>query len=161
MSEFAEAFLNLDSAIIALPMILKGSLVTLQLAILIVPLALILGIVVAVLRDLKVRWLTPVLVVYIDVLRSLPPLVLIILLYTALPFVGIRLADFSTVWIALVLNGAAFFAEIVRAGLETVSKSQKDAGRVTGLGPLQIELLIILPQGLRHAVPQLRAIQLN
>lgn len=153
MQEFIDVFFNPQSAAIALPVILKGAFVTLQLALAIVPLALLLGIVIAVLRDLRLRWLTPLLVAYIDVLRSLPPLVLIIFLYTALPFVGIRLEDFTTVWAALLMNGAAFFAEIVRAGLERVPRSQRDAGRVTGLSELQIELLVLLPQGLRHAVP--------
>lgn len=153
MEAFLDTFFNPESAALALPVILKGALVTVQLALAIVPLALVAGIAIAVLRDLGIGWLNGLLVVYVDVLRALPPLVLIILLYTALPFVGIRLFEFTTVWIALVMNGAAFFAEIVRAGLESVPRSQREAGRATGLSELQIELFVVLPQGLRAAVP--------
>lgn len=155
LEQFTAAFLNSESALQVLPLLAKGALVTLQLALAIVPLALALGLAVAILRDFRLAWLNVILVGYVDVLRALPPLVLIIYLYTALPFVGIRLGEFQTVWLALVMNGTAFFAEIFRAGLEAVPTGQRDAARATGLGEVATELLVVVPQGVRRVVPPL------
>lgn len=153
MDDFIAAFFNLDSMRTVAPMLWKGFQITLLLAVAIVPAALVLGLVIAVLRDLKIPVLDKILVAYVDVLRALPPLVLIIYLYSGLPFMGVRLGEFGTVVIALVANGAAFFAEIFRAGLESVSKGQREAARSTGLGVIATEIFVVLPQGVRRVIP--------
>lgn len=153
MDEFIAAFFNIDSMRTVAPMLWRGFQITALLAISIVPAALLLGLGIAVLRDLKVPVLDKVLVAYVDLLRALPPLVLIIYLYSGLPFLGIRLGEFGTVVIALVANGAAFFGEIFRAGLESVSKGQREAARATGLSLIETELFVVLPQGVKRVIP--------
>lgn len=153
MDEFIAAFFNVESMRTVAPMLWRGFQITLLLTVAIVPAALLLGLAIAVLRDLKVPVLDKFLAAYVDLLRALPPLVLIIYLYSGLPFFGVRLGEFGTVVIALVANGAAFFGEIFRAGLESVSKGQREAARSTGLSLLATELFVVLPQGVKRVVP--------
>ena len=70
--------------------------------------------------------------VYIDVFRSLPLLVLLVLVYYALPFVGIRLSSFAAAATALSLVSCAYTAEIFRAGIEAIPKGQFEASDALG-----------------------------
>ena len=87
---FAQAFLNLDSLVVAAPLLLQGALVSLLLILSIVPAALLLGILVAAAYDLGGPWRRRAIIAYIDFLRAFPPLVLLIFLYAGLPFAGIE-----------------------------------------------------------------------
>lgn len=151
--EFVAAFLNVETARIVSPMLFKGFIVTVELVLSIIPAAMILGLIIAILRDLRIPGINLLLLAYVDLLRSFPPLVLLIYIYSGLPFIGVRLTEFETVFIALTANGAAFFGEIFRAGLEAVPKGQRDAARATGLGTFYTELFIVVPQGVRKVIP--------
>ena len=150
---FVDAFLNIESAQKVAPMLMSGFWVTLELVLAIVPAALVIGLVVAMLRDLKIPGLNLLLIVYVDVMRSVPPLVALIFMYSGLPFVGIHLSEFGTVALVLVANGAAFFGEIFRAGFEAVPMGQREAARSTGLGKLASEIFVVLPQGVKKVIP--------
>jgi polar amino acid transport system permease protein len=89
----------------------------------------------------------------IDFFRAIPILVLLVVVYYALPFVGIRLNSFSAA--AFVLSGvlAAFTAEVFRAGIESLPKGQFEAADALGL-PFPVALWkVILPQAVRVAIP--------
>jgi len=152
---FTETFLNVSSLLKVYPLLLQGFGRTLLLVVSIVPAAMAAGLLVAVLYDVGGSVIRRVLIVYIDFLRSFPPLVLLIFLYTGLPFVGIRLSEFATVVVALIANGSAFFGEIFRAGIESVGKGQTDAARSTGIGRFGTMVFVVLPQGIRNVVPPL------
>ena len=92
---------------------------------------------------------------YIDVLRSIPLLVLLVLVYYALPFVGLRLTSFAAATTALSLVSSAYTAEILRAGIEAIPKGQSEAAAALGLGFFDIMRDVILPQALRIVVPPL------
>jgi polar amino acid transport system permease protein len=92
---------------------------------------------------------------YIDVLRALPILVLLILIYYALPFVGIRFSSFTSATLALSLVLSAFTAEICRAGVESVPNGQFEAAAALGLGFWTAMHRVILPQALRVVIPPL------
>jgi len=151
--EFVNAFLNMETAVMVAPMLFDGFRMTVKLVLSIVPAAMAFGLLIAVLRDLKIPGLNFLLIVYVDLLRSFPPLVLIIYLYAGLPFMGIELSEFGTVVIVLVANGAAFFGEIFRAGMEAVPKGQRDAARATGLSTLYTMVFVVVPQGVRKVIP--------
>lgn len=153
MEDFVTSFLNVSSMRTVAPLLWQGLGVTAALTAAVVPAALVLGLAIAALRDLRVPILNAMLVAYVDVLRALPPLVLMIYLYSGLPFLGVRLDAFQTVVLALVANGAAFFGEIIRAGLESVSRGQREAARATGLGVIATEIFIVIPQGMKRVVP--------
>nr|WP_145551711.1 amino acid ABC transporter permease [Variovorax boronicumulans] len=100
-------------------------------------------------------WLRIPVVVFSDVTRSLPPLVIIILLYFGLPAVNLPLSSFTSTWLALSLVLAAYATESIWAGLSSLPRGQMEAARSTGLGWWQAMRWVLLPQALRRAVPPL------
>ena len=90
-----------------------------------------------------------------DITRSLPPLVIIILLYFGLPALGMPLSSFTSTWLSLSLVLAAYAQESIWAGLSSLPKGQMEAARSTGLGWWQAMRWVLLPQALRRAVPPL------
>ena len=98
---------------------------------------------------------------YIDIFRSIPLLVLLIIVYYALPFVGLRLSPFASAMAALTLVSGAYTAEIFRAGIEAVPKGQFEASAALGLTPLQTMIDVILPQAVRIVIPPLTNNSIN
>jgi polar amino acid transport system permease protein len=88
-------------------------------------------------------------------MRSIPLLVLLIIIYYALPFVGIRLSPFMSAVSALSLVSAAYTAEIFRAGIEAVPKGQFEASSALGLNYRYMMFDVILPQAVRIVIPPL------
>ena len=70
-------------------------------------------------------------------------------------FIGLELTGFTCVCIAFFLNTGAYYGEILRAGIESVPGGQIDAARSTGLGRLQTQLYVVLPQAVRNVLPDL------
>lgn len=99
--------------------------------------------------------------VYIDVFRSIPLLVLLVLVYYALPFVGIRLSSFAAAATALSLVSCAYAAEIFRAGIEAIPKGQFEAASAIGLGFVDTMRDVVLPQALRIVTPPLTSNCIN
>jgi polar amino acid transport system permease protein len=77
------------------------------------------------------------------------------MVYSGLPFVGIRLTPLAAVSIAFFLNNSAYYGEIFRAGIESVPGGQWEAARSTGLGPTQTFVWVVLPQAVRNVLPDL------
>jgi len=155
LQRFLDTFFN--GAVIAryLPDILKGALVTLELAVLVVVTGTLLGLVLACLRAYRIAPLNVLIVAFADVLRALPPLVVILLVYFGLPNVGVALSAFVVIWIVLGLALAAFAEEIFWAGILSVDRGQWEAARSTGLGFTDALLSVVLPQAVRLTVPPL------
>lgn len=135
------------------PFILKGVLVTVEIALAVVVTGLALGLVLAMVRSRRVRVVNFCIVVFVDMFRALPPLVLVLIVFFGLPSVGISLPSFAVLWLVLSLVLAAFAEEIFWAGILSVPKGQWEAARSTGLGPLGTLLYIVLPQAIRLTVP--------
>ena len=134
---------------------MDGFLLTCHLAILIVISGLALGLILAVIRAYEF-WLTSwLIVVFADVMRALPPLVFILLLYFGLPGVGLNLSGYAATYVTLTLVLAAFSEEIFRAGILATPKGQWEAARSTGLGFGQSLAYVIMPQAIRMTVPPL------
>ncbi|HTY69585.1 MAG TPA: amino acid ABC transporter permease [Alphaproteobacteria bacterium] len=150
-----DLFLNLDIMRQAFGFLLQGLGVTLVLCAAVVPTAALAGLAIAVLAALRRRWLTRALIVYVDVLRALPPLVLLIFVYNAPPFMGYKISEFSAVLIALTLNGSSYYGEIFRAGVESIGRGSWEAARSTGLTWAQTMAWVILPQAVRNVLPDL------
>jgi polar amino acid transport system permease protein len=99
-----------------------------------------------------VRW---PLIALIDVFRAIPPLVLLILIYAGLPFAGLDTGAWGAVALAFLLNTGAYYAEILRAGIEAVPKGQFEAARALGLRRWHMWCFVILPQAVRNVLPDL------
>ncbi len=85
--------------------------------------------------------------------RSIPLLVLLVLVYYALPFVGVRLSSFAAAATALSMVSCAYTAEIFRAGIEALPKGQFEAAAAIGLGFFDTMRDVVLPQALRIVTP--------
>jgi len=154
-------FFNWQVLLEAWPMLLAGLKLTVLLGAASIVAGLIGGMGVALLRLYAVKPLRAVARLYIDVFRSLPLLVLLVLVYYALPFVGIRLSSFAAAAAALSLVSCAYTAEIFRAGLEAVPKGQFEAAAAIGLKWTDIMRSVVLPQALRIVMPPLTSNCIN
>jgi polar amino acid transport system permease protein len=152
---FLDTFFNAEVLARYAPDILAGVWVTVQLSVLIVIVGIGLGAGLAMLRAYRVRALSFLIVIFADVFRALPPLVLILIAFFGLPNAGIMLSSFLVLFLVLTLTLAAFAEEIVWAGLTSVDRGQWEAARSTGLGFTQALLWVALPQAVRLAIPPL------
>lgn len=155
LDRFAETFLNAEVLARYAPDILAGVWVTVACSVLIVLAGTALGATLACLRAYRVRPASLVIVVFADVFRALPPLVLILLAFFGLPNVGVVLPAFIVLFGVLSLTLAAFAEEIVWAGITATPRGQWEAARSTGLGFTQALLFVVLPQAVRMVVPPL------
>ncbi len=155
MHEFLDNFANPASLAQAWPLLWQGLQLTLLLAVAALPLAFAAGLLLAGLWSLRMRGLSGAVVALIDVLRSFPVLVLLILIFYGLPFLGLRLPNFAAAVLALVLNNAGYFGEILRAGIAGVPAGQDDALRALGLTRLQGLRLVVLPQAMQAVLAPL------
>lgn len=148
-------FFNLEVLLEVYPLLLKGLGMTLQLCLLVVPLGIAGGLAVAVAYSFHVRWLNWLLIAYVDFFRSFPPLVLLILVFYGLPFLGLEVPSLAAVLLAFLLNTSSYYGEIFRAGIESVGRGQWEAARSTGLGGLRTMAYVVLPQAVRNVLPDL------
>jgi polar amino acid transport system permease protein len=109
----------------------------------------------AVLRSYRIKALSALIVIFVDLMRSLPPLVLILLIYFGLPTLGLTLSGFFVLWLVLTLVLGAFSEEIFWAGILSVRKGQWEAARSTGLGFNQTLIYVVIPQAVRMTVAPL------
>jgi polar amino acid transport system permease protein len=132
---------------------LEGSQITLEIFAVTLVLALPLGILAAMGRLSGIRPLSRLLELYIWVMRGTPLMLQLLFVYFALPMVGIRLPDIAAALLAFILNYAAYFAEIFRAGIQSVPKGQYEAAKTLGMSYGQTMRRIILPQVVRMVLP--------
>jgi polar amino acid transport system permease protein len=135
--------------------LLEGTWLTIQLS----AAAMLIGLVVAILGALgktagprPVRWLIDA---YIEVIRNTPFLVQIFLIFFGLPALGLRLSANEAALLAMVVNVGAYATEIIRAGIESISKGQIEAGAALGLKRLQVFRYVVLKPALRAVYPAL------
>jgi polar amino acid transport system permease protein len=155
MEAMAQQFFNLAIMERALPLLLMGLRQTILLCLTVIPLGLVGGMIFALLsRSVvgPVRWAA---VVGIDFFRAVPPLVLLIFVYSGLPFVGVRPSPLAAVAISFFLNTSSYYGELYRAGIESIGLGQWDAARSTGLTLSQTLAYVVLPQALRNVLPDL------
>jgi polar amino acid transport system permease protein len=91
----------------------------------------------------------------VDLVRAAPPLVLLILFYSGLPFAGIRLSPTAAVCLAFFCNTSSYYGEIYRAGIESIGRGQWEAARSTGLNGVDTLAWVVLPQAVRNVLPDL------
>ena len=138
-----------------LPDILSGVVVTIELAVLIVVAGIAAGLALALLRSLAIRPLNWLIIGVVDLFRSLPPLVVIVLIYFGLPSVNVSPSGFVSTWLSLAFVLMAFSEEIFWAGITSVARGQWEAARSTGLSFGQTLMNVVLPQAFRLTIPPL------
>ena len=138
-----------------LPDLLWGCLGTLGLALAGMTIALVIGIGGVALRDSNYRGLRWLVIGFVELIRNTPFLVQIYFIFFALPLAGLRLDPTPTAIIAIGVNGGAYAIEIIRGGVQSISKGQIDAGLALGLHKAQIFRFIVLKPALRAVFPSL------
>ena len=139
-----------------LPSLLAGTVVTLQMFFATIILALPLGLLLALGRISRFRALRSTVGVYIWLFRGTPLMLQLLFIYFGLPFlpyIGVRLPDFPAALLAFVLNYAAYFAEIFRAGIQSIDRGQYEGARVLGMTYMQTMRRIVLPQVIKRVLP--------
>ena len=135
---------------------LDGTVVTLQMFSITIILSLPLGLLLALARISRFPFLKKPVGVYIWLFRGTPLMLQLLFIYFGLPFIpyiGVRLDDFPAAVVAFVLNYAAYFAEIFRAGIQSVDRGQYEGAKVLGLSYIQTMRRIVLPQVVYRVLP--------
>ncbi|WP_410219125.1 amino acid ABC transporter permease [Paracoccus sp. (in: a-proteobacteria)] len=156
-----DTFFNAEVMRRTLPMLMQGLWITVQLGAASIVAGLVLGLGLAMARLYGTAPLRLLTRFYIDIFRSIPLLVLLIIVYYALPFVGLRLSPFVSAMAALTLVSGAYTAEIFRAGIEAIPKGQFEASAALGLSGRQTMADVILPQAVRIVIPPLTNNSIN
>jgi His/Glu/Gln/Arg/opine family amino acid ABC transporter permease subunit len=115
--------------------------------------ALVFGLIVAMLRVSRWRALRGLAIAYIEFIRGTPALAQLFVIYFGLPDAGITPTPLQAAIIGLGVNGAAYLAEIYRAGIEAIHKGQMEAALTLGMTPARAMQYIILPQAVRTMLP--------
>ena len=139
-----------------LKFLLSGMGVTIYISFISIFISMILGFVVAIPSLAKNKFLTYINIGYVEIVRAVPLLVLILWIYYGLPIVtGLSFSPFLSGIIALSISESAFQAEIFRAGINSIKKSQWEAGSSLGLNFIKRLRLVILPQAIKNILPAL------
>ncbi|MFB7893472.1 amino acid ABC transporter permease [Microbacterium sp. NPDC056044] len=115
--------------------------------------ALILGFVLAIGRLSDHAWVRMPIAGITEVFRAIPVLIFMILLYYGLPVIGIKMSSYWAVVIALIVYNGSVLAEVVRAGVESLPRGQREAGYAIGLRKAGVMRLVLLPQAIRAMMP--------
>ncbi|MEV5835097.1 amino acid ABC transporter permease [Nocardia sp. NPDC052112] len=135
--------------------LLKGAWVTVWMTVVSMALGLVLAVIVAAARSSRFIVLRGITGFYVWLMRGTPLLVQLVIIYTGLPQIGIKLGVIEAAILGLVLNEAAYLSEIVRSGLMAVPTGQTEAARALGMSPLKVFRVVVLPQALRVMIPSL------
>ena len=155
MDLVVQQFFNLEIMLKVWPLLLRGLGTTAMLCLFVVPLGIVGGLAISLASlspQRSVRWSA---IALIDFFRAAPPLVMLILLYSGLPFAGIKLSPLAAVCLAFFLNTSSYYGEIYRAGIESVGAGQWEAARSTGLTSTVTFLHVVMPQAVRNVLPDL------
>lgn len=137
----------------ALPQMLKGALLTIELTLLSLIFGIPSGLIFALMRISKAKPLKAIATVYVEIIRGTPLLMQIYVIYFVLPAVGLELSAMVSGILALSLNAAAYISEIFRAGIESIDSGQMEAARSLGMTYGQAMQNVILPQTVRRVLP--------
>ena len=139
-----------------LKFLLSGMGVTIYISVISIIISMLLGFIVAIPSLAKNKFLTYINIGYVEIVRAIPLLVLILWIYYGLPIMtGLSFSPFVSGIIALAISESAFQAEIFRAGINSIKKSQWEAGSSLGLTFYKRLRLVILPQAIKNILPAL------
>jgi polar amino acid transport system permease protein len=155
MENLVNEFFNVSIMVRVAPLILSGLVETLLLCLILIPIGLAGGLCAMLLATRKNSFVRVAALAFIDFFRAFPPLVLLIFIYSGLPFAGLHVPATLAICIAFLLNSSSYYGEVYRAGVLSVPRGQIDAGRSTGLTAGQTFLYITLPQAVRNVMPEL------
>ena len=143
----------MDKLLNTIWLMLEGTQVTLEIFTITLAVAIPLGLLAALARISGLRPLAVLMEFYIWLMRGTPLMLQLLFVYFALPMVGIMLPDIAAALLAFVLNYAAYFAEIFRAGIQSINRGQYEAAKALGMTYPQTMRRIVIPQMIRNVLP--------
>ncbi|TDL86645.1 amino acid ABC transporter permease [Vibrio vulnificus] len=144
----------MDIIVAALPILLKGLQVTLYIFVIAIILGFLIGLLVALLRLAPIKILNWIAKVYVDAIRGTPFIVQLFFIYFGVNSLNLISLDSTTAGIITVaINAGAYFAEIIRAGIQSIDKGQTEAARSIGFTGSQTMRYVVLPQAFRRMLP--------
>lgn len=155
LERLIDTFFNAEVAARYWPDILRGAGITVGVGVAVTVAGLALGLMLAILRATQRGWLSAPIIAFVDIMRALPPLVVIIIFFFAFPLIGLSMSAFTATWLALSLVLAAYAEECMWGGILSLPRGQSEAARSTGLSWWQCMSAVILPQAFRIALPSL------
>ena len=138
-----------------LPIIAKGSIITMELTVLSLIIGSILGIIIALSKLVKNKVIYSIASLYTWLFRGTPLILQLFVLYFGLPSVGIKFTPFEAATLGLSLNSGAYMAEIIRGGILSVDKGQFEACKALGFTYFDTMKRVILPQTIRIIIPSI------
>lgn len=136
-------------------LILQGFLVTVEISAMVIVTSTIVGLLAGIAKTSKRTWLISPIIAYVEIFRGSPVMIQLFMVYFGLPYLGVSISMFNAVLLVFTLYSGAYIAEIVRGGIESISKGQVEAALTLGLTPNQIMTKVVLPQALRVILPPL------
>jgi His/Glu/Gln/Arg/opine family amino acid ABC transporter permease subunit len=155
IDKFLKEFLNWDVFTRTWAYVMRGLVITIELAVVSEICILILGLAVSLVRISRIKAFRVIAAVYIDVIRGMPLILQVVIIYFGLGYLGLNLSRFMAGVMALTICYAAYEAEIFRAGIESIHKGQMEAARSLGMGYLKAMRYVILPQAIKNVIPPL------
>ena len=147
--------LDLNFIVRNLPLFGRGLVVTVELSLLAIGLAMLWGLVVAFGRMARARWLRTVAGAYIELVRDTPVLVQMYFIYFGFSMAGFGMSGFLSGLLALSLQNGGYIAEIYRAGIESISVKQVEGGKALGMSRWDVMSIVVLPQALVRVISPL------
>lgn len=138
-----------------IPRLLEGLLISLQLTVISIILGYLIGLAFALAISARNPWLRWPVLLIVEIGRGTPALVVLYIVYFGLPTIGLLFQNFTAAAMGLTFTAAAYSTEIIRAGIRSVGQGQREAASALGLSRGTTLVKVILPQGLRAAIPPL------
>lgn len=143
----------MENLLHTITLMLEGTQVTLEIFCITLVLSLPIGLLAALGRISSLKPLRLLMEFYVWIMRGTPLMLQLLFVYFALPMVGVKLPDIAAALLAFVLNYAAYFAEIFRAGIQAIGRGQYEAAKTLGMTYPQTMRRIVIPQMIRHVLP--------
>ncbi|MEK4461938.1 MULTISPECIES: amino acid ABC transporter permease [unclassified Paenibacillus] len=151
--------MNLDWEFIyeSLPLYGEAMWLTVKLALLAIVFSLLIGLLFSIVLYYKVKIVSDVIKIYIELSRNTPLLVQLFFLYYGLPKIGIHFSEMTCAIVGMTFLGGSYMTEAFRSGFEAVSQTQIESGQSIGLSKLQLVRYVIFPQAFAISIPSLGA----
>ena len=152
-NKFLRLFFNPTVLVTSFPVVLHGFFMALGIVAVAFPMAIPVGLLLALMRMSKLRILRAIAGAYVNVVRGTPLFLQIYIAFFGLPLAGVQVPSFPLGVIVLAMNSSAYLCEIFRAGIQSIPKGQFEASRSLGMNGAQTMIFVIIPQTVRRVIP--------
>ncbi len=154
-NKFLKLFFDPTILVTSFPVVFQGFLMSLAIVALGFPLAIPVGLLLAVMRRARLAFVRAIASIYVNIVRGTPLFLQIYIAFFGLPLAGIQIPSFPLGVMVVVMNSGAYLCEIFRAGIQSIDRGQTEAARSLGMSATQTLFSVIRPQMFRRVIPNL------